>query len=168
MKHSLLLLFIFVAAVFLGSAGLVLAEGGSGEVCATDGDCIYPLVCVVSGSSITGLCGGDTSSGSSSGSGSGISLPNPLCLGGPGTTPCIQNFPQLITKVTAYIFDIIGALAVLMIVVAGIMLVTSGGNLGQVEKGKKTLLYAIIGAAIALAGTGLIALVKAIIGAPPS
>ena len=98
----------------------------------------------------------------------GTNLPNPLCFEGPGSANCVNDFPGLITKITTYIVSIIGSLAVLMFVWAGILFVTSAGKAGQVEKAKKVLFYAVIGAAIALAGTGFIAVVKGVIGEPPA
>lgn len=92
-----------------------------------------------------------------------INLPNPLCAAGGS---CVNDIPTLITKVTQYVLTFIGALAVLVLVWAGILFLTSAGNEGQVGKARKALLWAVIGLAIALAGTGLIALVSEIIGAP--
>ncbi len=94
-----------------------------------------------------------------------ITLPNPLCLGGPGSAGCVDSFLTLITNITNYIFLVIGSLAVLMFVISGIMFVASAGNPARIEKAKKTAIYAAIGAAIALSGAGLIELVKSIIGA---
>lgn len=95
-----------------------------------------------------------------------IVLPNPLCPGGSGSSGCIENFSGLITQITTYIVEIIAGLVILALVFAGILFVTSGGNPGQISKAKQVLVYAIIGAAVALAGSGLIVVIKAIIGAP--
>jgi len=85
-----------------------------------------------------------------------LSLPNPL-----GT---VDSFQSLISGITLYISTVIGALAVLMFVVSGIQFVTSAGNPGRIDQAKKTAIYASIGAVIALAGAGLIELVRMIIG----
>ncbi|MEK7124756.1 MAG: TrbC/VirB2 family protein [Patescibacteria group bacterium] len=85
----------------------------------------------------------------------GLSLPNPL--GGTDT------FEKLIENITNYIFNIVGILATLMFVIAGIFYLTSAGNPGRIETAKKAAIYAAVGAAIALAGQGLVALIRKII-----
>ncbi len=110
-----------------------------------------------------------------------IILPNPLCpqglipagqlnAGAPvNPNNCITGVVQLVIVITNFIFGIIGALAVLMFVWAGILFVTTGANPGNVDHAKHVLIYAIIGLAIALGGTGLVAVVTAVIGgAPPT
>lgn len=103
-----------------------------------------------------------------------ISLPNPLCAGqpgtpnGPGGANCIDNFPALIAMITNYISSIVGILAVLMFVIAGIYFVISAGNPEKIEKARKIAIWAAIGVAISLAGYGLVAVVKAVIGATPT
>lgn len=84
-----------------------------------------------------------------------IILPNPL--GG------VKTFAELISNITFYISGLIGVLAVLMFVIAGIQFVTSAGNPGRIDQAKKTAIYAAIGAAVALSGAGLIQLVERII-----
>jgi|SRR3989338_3368645 len=88
----------------------------------------------------------------------GVTLQNPLV----GT----NNFPELLTKIGNYIARIVGALAVIMFVWAGILYLTVGANPGNIQKANKAVLYAVIGLAIALSGAGLIALVKTIITGP--
>ena len=89
-----------------------------------------------------------------------IPLPNPLCSGGSG---CITTFRALILNITNYISGVIGAVAVLMFIWAGILYLTSGMNPGNVQKANKAVLYAVIGLGIAIAGAGLIELIKYII-----
>ena len=90
-----------------------------------------------------------------------LTLNNPLASGG------VNNFSDLIIKITGYITTIIGSLAVLMLVWAGILFVSSAGNEAKLTKAKHTLIYAVIGAGIALAARGLIEVIKAVVGAPP-
>ena len=45
---------------------------------------------------------------------------------------------------------VVGILAVVMIIFAGVKMTTSAGNPGAVEKAKLTLIYAIVGLAISL------------------
>lgn len=51
--------------------------------------------------------------------------------------------------VNAMLF-IVGALSVIMIIVAGIMYVTSAGNANRVSQAKNTLTYAIVGVVVAM------------------
>ncbi len=98
-----------------------------------------------------------------------IALPNPLCpnMANPcvSSPTCVCNFADLVGRVTNYIFTIIGVLAVLMFVIAGIYFVISAGNPEKIQKAKDIAKWAVIGAIIAFAGKGLIELVKAVIGA---
>lgn len=94
-----------------------------------------------------------------------VTIPNPLCLGGPGSKGCVNSFEALISSITVYVSAVIGSLAVLMFVVSGIMFVASGGNPGRIESAKKTAIYAAVGAAIALSGNALVQVVRAVIGA---
>ncbi len=89
-----------------------------------------------------------------------VRLNNPLSAAG------VNDFPQLISRIVRFIRDLVGALAVLMLVVAGIFFVLAGANPENVNKAKQIALYAVIGLAIALAGTGLIQVVTVVIGAP--
>ncbi len=97
-----------------------------------------------------------------------VTLPNPLCRGGVAGDNCIENLPQLISKIATYISTIVGALAVLMFMWAGICFLLSGVMPSYLDKGKHALWYAIIGTGIALAGVGLVAVITAVIGNAPA
>ncbi len=92
-----------------------------------------------------------------------VTLTNPLCpvVGGAN---CISNFPSLLTAISGAIMNIVGILATIVILWAGILFVTSGGNQAQIGKAKQALLYAVIGIGIVLAGNGLILVIKAVLG----
>jgi hypothetical protein len=77
-----------------------------------------------------------------------------------------NDFESLILQgIFPAVATIIGALGVVMIVWAGILFVTSAGDPGRLGKAKTALWWAIIGIAIGIAATGLIELIKKIIGA---
>ena len=97
-----------------------------------------------------------------------VSIPNPLCPGGTGSVGCIDTLSAVLTAITNYILGIVGVLVIAMFVWAGILFVTAGFQPGNYEKGKSALIYAVIGLAIILAASGLMALVTAVIGAPPA
>lgn len=55
----------------------------------------------------------------------------------------------------------IGAAAVIMVIVSGILYVTSAGDPGKTKTAKDAILYAVIGVAVALLGTAIISFVNA-------
>lgn len=61
-----------------------------------------------------------------------------------------------IDTVLNILFSIIGAAAVIMIVVGGLMYTTSGGNPDKAKKAKNIILYAIIGLVVALFATAIV------------
>ncbi len=63
-----------------------------------------------------------------------------------------QNVPEIIGKIVKLLLSFVGGLSVLMIVIAGIMYITSGGDEGRVDTAKKWLTYAIVGLVVALLG----------------
>lgn len=93
-----------------------------------------------------------------------ITLTNPLCLEGAGSQGCVETFGQLAEKIIDYLLTVAGALAVLMLVVAGIFFVVSAGDPGRVGQARKIAIYAAVGLVIALGGRGLIAVINQVIG----
>ena len=65
------------------------------------------------------------------------------------------------TKVVNTLIFVIGAVAVIMIVVGGMRYVISGGDSGQVNSAKNTILYAVVGLVIAMASYGIVNFVLA-------
>jgi len=56
----------------------------------------------------------------------------------------------IFSEITNVLLFVIGAIAVIMIVIGGLRYVISGGDAKQVDAAKNTILYAIIGIIIAL------------------
>ena len=78
-----------------------------------------------------------------------ITIPNPLKSN-------VNSLPALIqVLIDAVVIPIGSIIAVLMIMYAGFMFVTSGGNEAKVKKARDALLNAAIGAAILLGAKGL-------------
>jgi len=73
-----------------------------------------------------------------------------------------SDIAGVIGDIVKWLLGFVGALAVLMIIVAGIMYLTSGGDEGRVEKAKQWLIYAIVGLIVALLGW---VIVSTVIGA---
>lgn len=94
--------------------------------------------------------------GSGTGSGTAPSFDDPLH----GAT-----VDSLLAKILTTVQGIVAALAVLMIVVAGILYMTSAGDQGRVETAKKAVTAAIIGLALALAAPALLKEIYGVLGA---
>jgi hypothetical protein len=77
----------------------------------------------------------------------------------------VSDFCGLLTNIFQGVLGIIGSLGTLMILVSGILYLTSAGNPEKVGTAKKALFYAIAGLAVGLAGTAIVATIKSIIGA---
>ncbi len=77
------------------------------------------------------------------------------------------DIPTIILKIITFLLTFLAALAVLVILVAGIMYITSGGDEGKVETAKNWIMYAIIGLIIALLGWVIVNIVSTlVIGGP--
>jgi hypothetical protein len=64
-----------------------------------------------------------------------------------------------VKKIVAIVFEIVGALALLMIVISGLRYVLSAGDPQRISKAKDGILYALVGLAIALAAEAIVAFV---------
>lgn len=80
-----------------------------------------------------------------------------------------SNFPRYCTVSVAIravlniLFGLVGAGAVLFIVLGGFQFLTSAGNPKMAEKGKKTLLYAVIGLVVVVLATTIVNVVVKLI-----
>ncbi len=72
------------------------------------------------------------------------------------------SFRQLLLTVIGFFLGFLGLVAVIMIIYAGVLYVTSGGDEGNTEKGKKIIMYAVIGLIIIMLSW---AIVQTILGA---
>lgn len=83
-----------------------------------------------------------------------VGAANPIdaaCSSNQDSTICNQEtqIGPLITTVINVLLFIIGLIAVIMLIMGGILYATSAGDPGAVTKAKNTILYAIIGLAVA-------------------
>lgn len=62
----------------------------------------------------------------------------------------VADAPTLVSTVTNALLFVIGAISVIMIIVGGIRYVISNGDSAQITAAKNTILYAVIGLAIAV------------------
>ncbi|MCX6718728.1 MAG: hypothetical protein NTY81_04000 [Candidatus Staskawiczbacteria bacterium] len=81
------------------------------------------------------------------------------------TNPLKYNdFSALLLGIAGAVGDLIAVLGGMMIVVAGILYLTSAGSPERMGTAKKALVYAIIGIAIGLAAKTIVGIIQGIIG----
>ena len=85
----------------------------------------------------------------------GGSITNPLSYG---------SFGALITNIADQLGILIASLGGIMIIVSGILYLTSAGSPERVGVAKKALIYAIAGIAIGVAASILVTVIKNILG----
>jgi len=86
----------------------------------------------------------------------------PFKLNPPSGVP--TTLGELAENIGGFILNISIPIAVILIIVAGVMMLTSAGNSARVTKAKSILWYTILGLAIILIGKGFITLVISILG----
>jgi uncharacterized membrane protein YidH (DUF202 family) len=70
--------------------------------------------------------------------------------------PTTQANSNTITNVLSVIFGILGAIALLVIVIAGLRYITSAGEPQKTENAKNTIIYALIGLVVAISAEAII------------
>jgi magnesium-transporting ATPase (P-type) len=75
----------------------------------------------------------------------------------------VENFQDLINIIGKWIFNLAIPLAVIVIIYAGVTMLTAGGNPANFKKGAEALKYAVIGLAVVLIGKGFVTLIKSIL-----
>lgn len=87
------------------------------------------------------------------------------CRQGAGRSSVCQTQPAgnplfgtngVITKATSIVAMVVGAAAVIMIIVGGFKYITSSGDSTSVESAKNTILFAVIGLVIALVAQSIV------------
>jgi len=68
-----------------------------------------------------------------------------------------ESFKALIEGITKAIAGLVGGIATIMFIIAGIYFLTSAGDPGRLDTAKSCLKYAIIGTVIALSATAIVA-----------
>ncbi len=71
-----------------------------------------------------------------------------------------EDVPALIVKVIQYVLIFVGLLALLFILIAGLMYITSTGNEDRVKAAKNTAMYAVVGFAVAIVAYVILAWVN--------
>lgn len=75
-----------------------------------------------------------------------------------------DSFEDVIKRLAEWLYYIAIPLGVLMILWAGFLFMTSGGNEERIKQAKRTLLWTIVGIIIIIIGAGFITLIKDILG----
>jgi hypothetical protein len=75
-----------------------------------------------------------------------------------------QDMIEMVNRITNWAFTALLAIVVIMVIVAGIMFTTAGGNPDAQTKARTILLYALVGFAVGMIARGIIALVTMIMG----
>jgi len=89
-----------------------------------------------------------------------IKLGGPIEFKSPIGNMSIEEF---LYKIASAIFILSLVVAPLMLVIAGVLFVTSGGNPQQIDTAKRLILYTLIGFVIILIARGIIQLLKPIL-----
>ncbi len=91
----------------------------------------------------------------SSGAG-GASLPNFL---GEGAT-----FPTLLERIVDFLLTLAGPFAVIMVLWAAFLYITSSGNANRISQAHKVILWTVVGVGVLVLSKGLISLIVDILG----
>ncbi len=112
--------------------------------------------------SVNGGAGGGPGDGGG-GPGDGGGQPGEVTFDIPNPIAPTSSLIDLAKAIGRFIFQIAIPIAVIVIIYAGILFLTSGGNQEKVKRARTALWYAIIGLAIILIGQGFFTLIKSIL-----
>ncbi len=71
---------------------------------------------------------------------------------------------QNITNIINFFLGLLGLIAVAMLIYAGVLMVTAGGNDEQIQKSKKIITYAVVGIVIILLSYTIVTFVTSSLG----
>jgi type IV secretory pathway VirB2 component (pilin) len=74
------------------------------------------------------------------------------------------SISDVLSNIISYLKGIAGTIAVLFIIIGGVMYMLSGGNKEMMERGKKTVLYALIGTVIVVGASTIYNEITTILG----
>ncbi len=87
-------------------------------------------------------------------------LENPPEIGGLQTETDIGTIKEAIVSVVKIVLDFVLLIAVIYVIVAGIRLIVSGGDEGEKDKAKQTIIYVIVGIIVVLFARVIVSLVN--------
>ena len=83
-----------------------------------------------------------------------VNLPNPTNA---------STFEELIQNIAKWFYYIMIPIASIMVLYAGFLFLTSGGDEEKIKRAKRTITWVIVGVAIILIGAGFITFVKSLL-----
>lgn len=86
-----------------------------------------------------------------------ISIKNPLHAG---------TIPDILNAVSGFLYALALAFVTVMVLLGGFQILTAAGRPAQIDKGKQTLLWAVIGTVVILIAGGIAGIIKDILGGP--
>lgn len=84
-----------------------------------------------------------------------------------GAAPAVAaqgTLGQNVTTIINYFLGILGLIAVAFLIYSGVLMVTAGGDEGQIEKARKIITYAVIGIVIILLSWTIVTFVTSALG----
>ncbi len=137
-----------------GEDGCSVGQTDPHNTCVS-GVCQSVVGCGVSDCSSCGGSGPGPGPGPDPNSGGIIRIENPLTA---------NSFEAIRNNLIDFIFKIAIILAPLMVLIGGFLLVTAGGNIQQIDRAKKLLLWAAIGFIVVLLSKGILGIIETILG----
>lgn len=89
------------------------------------------------------------------------------CAHSPTSSLCTaqgEDVNESITNITNTMLFLLGAVAVISIIIGGFMYATAAGDAGKVKNAKNTILYSVIGLVVALLAWGIVSFTVSNIG----
>lgn len=179
-KTFFLAIFIFFSLIFTANQAMAACPAGCvySSDCTSASGCSSPYCWGSYGyytcQSVKAPNGSYTATADQCSSGSRNSAGQCIASSGGSSTVCPPNqicnplkygsFEQLLSGVSNFVFKVALVLAPLMLIIAGLMWVTSAGDTKRLATAKNIALYTIIGLAVILLASGLVAVLKSIIG----
>jgi hypothetical protein len=72
----------------------------------------------------------------------------------------VQSLYRLVLIVLNYLFTVSFWIVIIVLVWAGILMITASGNEEQFQQGKRLIIYAVIGFAVVIMGKGIVDLIR--------
>jgi len=69
---------------------------------------------------------------------------------------CGPDLPTIIKDISNALMIVVGAVSVIMIIIGGLKMIMSQGNPSNVESGRNTILYAVIGVIVAIGSYAIV------------
>ncbi len=76
------------------------------------------------------------------------------------------TIPDILNAVSGFLYALALAFVTIMVLWGGFQILTAAGSPGQIDKGKQTLLWAVIGTVVILIAGGIAGIIKDILGGP--